>query len=67
MNLYRECFNELKCQLTKKGFELKTGKIIDARLVKAARTPGKEDDASFTKKGPIVTRIISSLTQSLSL
>uniref|UniRef100_UPI0003B4F797 IS5 family transposase n=1 Tax=Thermodesulfatator atlanticus TaxID=501497 RepID=UPI0003B4F797 len=51
MNLYRKCFNELKRQLTKKGFELKTGKIIDARLVKAARTPGKDDDASFTKKG----------------
>ncbi len=51
MNLYRECFNELKRQLAEKGFELKTGKIIDARLVKAARNPDKDDDTSFTKKG----------------
>jgi len=29
----------------------KAGKIIDARLVKAARRPGKDNDASFTKKG----------------
>ncbi len=51
MNLYRRCFSELKRQLAQKGFELKAGKIIDARLVKAARKPGKDDDASFTKKG----------------
>ena len=51
MNLYRRCFSELKRQLAQKGFELKAGKIIDARLVKAARGPGKDDDASFTKKG----------------
>lgn len=51
MNLYQKCFDELKCQLLQKGFELKYGKIVDARLVKAARTPGKDDnDASFTKK-----------------
>nr|WP_022853744.1 hypothetical protein [Thermodesulfatator atlanticus] len=61
MNLYRECFNELKRQLTKKGFEIKTGKIIDARLVKAARNPGKDEDASFTKKGKkTVRRLIQS-------
>jgi len=51
MNLYRKCFDELKRQLAQKGFELKAGKIIDARLVKAARRPGKDSDASFTKKG----------------
>ena len=52
MNLHRECFQELKRQLAEKGFELKSGKIIDARLVKAARNPGKGDpDASFSKKG----------------
>ena len=59
MNLYRRCFSELKHQLAQKGFELKAGKIIDARPstdttgrgVKAARKPGKDDDASFTKKG----------------
>ncbi len=51
MNLYRKCFDELKRQLPQKGFELKAGKIIDARLVKAARRPGKDNDASFTKRG----------------
>lgn len=51
MNLYRKCFSELKRQIAKKGFELRAGKIIDARLVKAARKPGKDEDASFTKKG----------------
>jgi len=50
MNLYRRCFNELKHQIAHKGFELRSGKIIDARLVKAARKPGKDDDAAFTKK-----------------
>ena len=51
-DLYRKCFHELKRQLAEKGFELKCGKIVDARLVKAARNPGKGDpDASFTKKG----------------
>jgi len=29
---------------------MKAGKIIEARLVKAARKPGKDDDASFTKR-----------------
>ncbi|AEH44989.1 transposase IS4 family protein [Thermodesulfatator indicus DSM 15286] len=51
LNLYRRCFEELKRQLAQKGFELRSGKIIDARLVKAARRPGKDDDASFTQKG----------------
>ncbi len=51
MNLYRKCFSELKRQIAQKGFELRSGKIIDARLVKAARRPGKDNDASFTKKG----------------
>jgi IS5 family transposase len=51
MNLYRKCFSELKRQIEEKGFELRAGKIIDARLVKAARRPGKDNDASFTKKG----------------
>ncbi len=51
MNLYRKCFSELKRQIAKKGFELRSGKVIDARLVKAAKKPGKDDDASFTKKG----------------
>jgi IS5 family transposase len=51
MNLYRKCFSELKRQIEKKGFELRSGKIIDARLVKAARRPGKDNEASFTKKG----------------
>jgi len=51
MNLYRKCFSELKRQIEEKGFELRTGKIIDARLVKAARRPGKDDDAAFSKKG----------------
>lgn len=51
MNLYRKCFKELKRQLTQKGFELRAEKIVDARPVKAARRPGKDDDASFTKKG----------------
>jgi len=41
----------LKRQISQKGFELKAGKIIDARLVKAARNPGKDDNASFSKKG----------------
>jgi len=50
MNLYRRCFDELKRQITQKGFELKAGKIIDARLVKAARKPSKDGDASFAKK-----------------
>jgi len=52
MNLYRKCFEELKRQLAEKGYDLQCGKITDARLVKAARNPGKGDpDASFTKKG----------------
>ncbi|WP_084271093.1 IS5 family transposase, partial [Thermosulfurimonas dismutans] len=52
MNLYRTCFKELKRQLAEKGYELKCGKITDARLVKAARNPGKGDsDAAFAKKG----------------
>ena len=52
MNLYRKCFLELKRQLAEKGFELKCGKIVDARLLQAARKPGKGDpEASFTKKG----------------
>ena len=51
MNLYRHCFSELKRQLAQKGFELKAEKITAARLVEAARGPGKDDDTSFTKKG----------------
>jgi len=52
MNLYRACFEELMRQLAERGYELKAGKILDARLVKAARRPQKEDpDAAFTKKG----------------
>nr|WP_231887748.1 hypothetical protein [Thermodesulfatator autotrophicus] len=50
MNLYRACFDELKRQLAQKGFELKTGKIVDARLVKAARKPGKGDNDASGKK-----------------
>jgi len=51
MGLYRRCFSELKGQIAKKGFELRFGKVIDARLVKAARRPGKDRDASFSKRG----------------
>ncbi|WP_255592229.1 IS5 family transposase [Thermosulfurimonas sp. F29] len=52
MNLYRQCFEELKRQLAEKGFELKAGKIVDARLVPAACKPKKDDpDAAITKKG----------------
>jgi len=40
-------FDKFKRQIS---FELKAGKIIDARLVKAARKPGKDDDASFCLK-----------------
>ncbi len=51
MELYKECFQELNRQLSEKGYELKTGKIVDARIVKAARNSGKDDpDADFTKK-----------------
>jgi IS5 family transposase len=50
MNLYRKCFSELKHQIGQKGFEIRSGKIIDARLVKAARRPGKDQDAAFTKR-----------------
>nr|WP_281054738.1 hypothetical protein [Thermodesulfatator indicus] len=39
MNLYRRCFEELKRQPAQEGFEFRSGKIIDARLVKAARRP----------------------------
>jgi len=35
--LYRRCFSELERQIAEKGFELRSGKVIDARLVKAAR------------------------------
>jgi len=49
--LYRRCFSELKRQVAEKGFELRSGKVIDARLVKAARGPGKDKDASFSKRG----------------
>ena len=49
INLYRACFQKLKCQLAAKGFELKSEKIIDACLVRVARNPGKDDhDASFS-------------------
>lgn len=51
MNLYLKCFDELKSQLKDLGFEIEKGKIVDARLVKAARKPKKGDeDADFTVK-----------------
>jgi len=51
MGLMEDLFEELLRQLREKGYELKKGRVIDARLVKAARNPEKGDsDASFTKK-----------------
>jgi len=51
MGLMEELFEELLRQLREKGYELRKGRVIDARVVKAARNPGKGDpDASFTKK-----------------
>jgi IS5 family transposase len=51
MELMQELFNELLRQLKDRGYELKDGRIIDSRVVKAARNPKKGDpDAGFTKK-----------------
>jgi len=51
MGLMEELFEELLRQFEEKGYELRKGRVIDARVVKAARKPEKGDpDASFTKK-----------------